>query len=103
MVQEIGHDFGPVEPGGRLRHSFAIVNAGTAPLSITRVDVSEPGMRSRFSGVVAPGDSGRVDIEWDTDRASGNLDAHVVAHVNDPNRPRITFTLTGVVTAEATR
>jgi Protein of unknown function (DUF1573) len=99
VVVEAGHDFGPVEPGGRLRHTFAIRNNGTAPLSISRVDVSEPGMRSRFSGPVAPGESGRIDIEWDTDRSSsGNLDAHLVAHVNDPHRPRVTFTLTWVVT-----
>jgi hypothetical protein len=97
-VLEAGHDFGPVEPGGRLRHTFAIRNTGTAPLIISRVEVSEPGMRSRFSGLVLPGEAGRIDIEWDADRSTGNLDAHLVAHVNDPNRPRVTFTLTGVVT-----
>jgi hypothetical protein len=97
-VVELGHDFGPIEPGRRLRHTFTIRNSGTAPLIISSVDVSEPGMRSRFSGPVAPGESAQIGIEWETDRPNGNLDAQAVVHLNDPHRPRVTFTMTGVVT-----
>src|SRR5262245_29250281 len=71
-VVELGHDFGPIETGRRLRHTFTIRNSGTAPLIISRVDVSEPGMRSRFSGPVAPGESAQIGIEWETDRPNGN-------------------------------
>ena len=97
-VVELGHDFGPVEPGRRLRHTFTIRNSGTAPLTILGVDVSEPGMRSRVSGPVTPGESGQIGIEWDTDRPNGNLDGQAVVRTNDPQRPRVTFTMTGVVT-----
>jgi uncharacterized protein DUF1573 len=97
-VVELGHDFGPVESGRRLRHTFTIHNSGTAPLTILGVDVSEPGMRSRVSGPVAPGESGQIGIEWEPDRPSGNLDAQAVVRTNDPLRPRVTFTMTGVVT-----
>jgi hypothetical protein len=97
VVSEVGHDFGPVEPGGRLTHTFTVRNTGTAPLTIRRVDLSEPGMRSRFTPVVPPGGSGRITIEWDITRPIGDLDAHAVIHLSDPTRPRVTYALTGVV------
>jgi hypothetical protein len=97
IVHEIAHDFGPVDPGSRLTHTFTVRNTGTAPLAITRVECSEPGMRSRFTDVVPAGESGRVTIEWDITRSSGDLDAHAVIHLSDPTRPRVTYALTGVV------
>ena len=97
LVAEAGHDFGPVEPGGRYTHTFALRNAGTAPLTISRIEFSEPGIRSRFKSPLQPGETGPVTLEWEIDRASGNLDAHAVIHVSDPARPRITYALRGVV------
>ena len=97
VVHEVGHDFGPVTRGGRLAHTFTIGNSGTGPLNILSVDYSQPGMRSRFKSVVLPKEAGEITIEWDTAHASGDLDAQAVVHLNDPKRPRVTFTLTGVV------
>jgi hypothetical protein len=97
FVPEISHDFGPVAPGRTLGHTFAIRNDGTAPLTILRVEGSEPGMRSHFTSSVPAGETGRVRVEWTPDRASGNLDAHVVVHLTDPKRPRVTLSLTGVL------
>jgi hypothetical protein len=97
VVAEAGHDFGPVEPGGRYTHTFALRNVGTAPLTISRIEFSEPGIRSRFKTPLQPGETGPVTIEWEIDRAAGDLDAHAVIHVSDPARPRITYALRGVV------
>ena len=98
IVKEIGHDFGPVEVGGLLTHTFTIGSGGTAPLSILRVEASDPAMRVRFSSVVPPGEVGRISVEWDALGASGDLDAHLVAYTSDPKRPRVTFTLSGTIT-----
>jgi hypothetical protein len=97
VVPEIAHDFGPVELGGRASHAFAIHNAGAAPLSVLRVEASDPGMKSRFKPVIAPGETGFVSIDWDSARTAGNLDAHAVVHLSDPKKPRVTLTMTGVV------
>ena len=97
VVLEIGHDFGPIERGGRLAHTFTIRNTGAGPLNILRVDYSQPGMRSSFKSVVPPQEVGEITIEWDTTPASGGLDAQATVHLNDPKKPRVTFTLTGVV------
>ncbi len=97
VVVEIGHDFGPIQRGGRLAHTFTIRNAGAGPLNILRVDYSQPGMRSSFKSVVPPQEVGEITIEWDTPPASGGLDAQATVHLNDPKKPRVTFTLTGVV------
>jgi hypothetical protein len=97
LVAEAGHDFGPVEPGGRYTHTFAIRNTGTAPLTIHKIEFSEPGMRSRFTSPLQPGESGTVTLEWQINRASGDLDARAVIHVSDPARQRIMYALRGVV------
>lgn len=97
IVPEIAHDFGPVEHGGRASHAFAIHNAGVAPLSVLRVEVSDTGMKSRFKPIIAPGETGYVSIDWDATRPAGNLDAQAVVHLSDPKKPRVTLTMTGVV------
>jgi hypothetical protein len=97
IVKEIGHDFGPVDVGGLLTHTFTIGSGGTAPLTILRVETSEPAMRTRFTSVIPPGTAGRITVEWDALGVSGDLDGHLVVHTSDPRRPRVTFTLSGTI------
>jgi hypothetical protein len=54
-------------------------------------------MRSRFTSPLQPGESGTVTLEWQINRASGDLDARAVIHVSDPARQRIMYALRGVV------
>jgi hypothetical protein len=95
VAREIGHDFGPVASGSVLSHTFTIRNTGTAVLTVLGVDCSHPGMTSRFERIIEPGRAGHVTVQWDLAGANGDLDAQVVVHVNDAQKPRITFTLTG--------
>jgi hypothetical protein len=97
LIAEAGHDFGPVEPGSRYSHTFALRNTGTAPLTIHRIECSAPGMRSRFKSPLLPGETAPVTVEWEIDRPAGDLDAQAVIHVSDPTRPRITYAMTAVV------
>jgi hypothetical protein len=97
VAREIAHDFGPVEPGGTVSHTFTIRNAGTAPLRILSVDTSQPGMVARFTDLVAPGEAGRITVVWTPTGTTGPLSGEVVAHVSDPQRRRVTFTLTAVL------
>jgi hypothetical protein len=98
LAREIGHDFGPVDSSAVLSHTFTIRNAGTGPLTVLGVDCSQAGMTSRFERVIQPGATGRITIEWNLAGTTGDLDAQVVVHVNDVQKPRITFRLTGTTT-----
>jgi Protein of unknown function (DUF1573) len=91
------HDFGTVERGTPLVHVFNISNDGTAPLTISRIEMSQPGMKSRFAGVIAPGATGRITIEWDASRFTGDIQADATVFTNDPMRPRLGLTLLAAV------
>ena len=97
VVPEPTHDFGTLEQGGRVTHSFTIRNQGTAPLTIARVDLSQPSMQTRFKGVIPAGGEGQIAIEWDTTRFSGDLEAEAIVHVDDPVQPRLRLSLKGIV------
>jgi hypothetical protein len=95
VFAEVEHDFGTVEQGTRVSHAFALRNDAQVPLSIARVDLSQPAMKSRFQRVVAPGDEGRIVVEWDTTRVRGELAANAVVHLDDPEQPTVTLSLKG--------
>ena len=98
VVLEAVHDFGTIDQSSTVRHSFTIRNAGTAPLTISRIDVSQPGMKSRFGRTIAPGGEGRVTIEWDVARMSGEVSAEAVVYLDDPDQPRVTLAMKGTIT-----
>jgi hypothetical protein len=98
VVVSAEHDFGTVEQDAQIRHAFTIRNDGTAPLVISRIDLSQPGMRSAFARTIEPGQAGRVIIDWRfASGLSGDLIGEAVIRANDPARPRLTLTLKGVV------
>ena len=98
VVLEAVHDFGTIDQSSTVRHSFTIRNAGTAPLAISRIDLSQPGMKSRFGRTIAPGGEGRVTIEWDVARMSGEVSAEAVVYLDDPDQPRVTLAMKGTIT-----
>lgn len=99
VLAEVEHDFGTVSQGVVVRHTFTIRNDGAVPLEIRRIDMLQPSMKSRFPSVVAPGAEGRITIEWDTTRISGELSAEAVVTTNDPTRPDIRLSLRGAAIA----
>jgi uncharacterized protein DUF1573 len=97
IVPDLIHDFGSVEQGSKVVHQFAIRNAGTASLTLTKVSLSESGMTARMKPAILPGEEAALTIEWDTTKTKGAVVGKAVLEVNDPARPQITLLLKGVV------
>ncbi|HJQ84418.1 MAG TPA: DUF1573 domain-containing protein [Candidatus Binatia bacterium] len=94
-------DFGTVERGTRVDHTFRVPNRGAGPLRIDNVKttcgctvavVSDP--------VVAPGGEGRIAVTLDTARLAGRATKTVNVYLNDPQAPVVGLTLTGEVAAD---
>jgi hypothetical protein len=92
------HDFGTIDQGATVTHTFTIRNDGTAPLTVSRIDLSQPGMKSRFGRTISPGTQGHITIEWNVTRMRGEATAEAVVYVDDPGQPRVTLMLTGRIT-----
>ena len=93
------HDLGTVKQGGRLTHVFVIRNDGTAPLEITRIELSLPGTKTQFQRAIPPGREGRITMDWDTSNLQGEFEAQAVISLNDPDQPKVSIGLTAVVKA----
>jgi hypothetical protein len=82
------HDFGEVEEGAVLRHSFAVTNAGTVPLEIRSADSPcacvEVVDRPRQ---IVPGSFGRVTVAFDTRDHPGPHEKTITIVSNDPEWP----------------
>ena len=93
------HDFGTVRRGEPLTHTFAVLNEGTAPLTILRIEMTVPGTKTRFRKTIPPGESGQIAMEWDTSTLQGEFEAEAVVHLNDPDQKKVSLTLRAVVKA----
>jgi len=97
VIAEPDYDFGTLEQGQLVTRSFTIRNEGTAPLTISRVELSQPSMRSRFRRVIPANSEGQITIEWDTTRFTGDLSAEALVFLDDPTQRRVSLTIKGIV------
>jgi hypothetical protein len=91
------HDFGGIRRGEKVARTFQLHNGGDAPLELTGVRFSMPGMTARLPRTVAPGDDKVVVLEWTTDRVQGSVRGVAVVETNDPRARSVALTLTGTV------
>lgn len=67
LFRELGHDFGPVPRGAKVRHAFVMTNRLEETLTILDVRASCGCTTGRAStGTLAPNASGTIDAEMDT-------------------------------------
>lgn len=95
------HDFGVVEQGTRVTHTYRFRNAGGLDLTIDNVRTS-CGCTAAVtaSRVVASGNAGAVVVECDTTDAVGSQNKTITVYSNDPAQPVTTLTLSGGVRAD---
>jgi Protein of unknown function (DUF1573) len=93
------YDFGIVKQGERVSHVFEIRNTGEAPLHIEKVEMSLPGMTSRFRPEVLPGAFVPINVEWNTMGFSGETEATAIVYTDDPKRPQTVLHLTATIRA----
>ena len=99
IVPTPSYDFGTITQGETVSHCFELDNNGTAPLTITRMELSLPEMTTRTSASIAPGKKGQVCVELGTSTLSLKVSAQALVMLNDSARPRIPLVLAGVVKA----
>ena len=69
------HDFGSLTEGDAATHAFAFVNAGTDTLRVREVETTCGCTVPTFSSrPLAPGDSGRVEVAYQTAGRVGTID-----------------------------
>jgi hypothetical protein len=100
-IDEAVFDFGAVDRGTRVEHTFALRNAGDAPLRIEAVKSSCGCTVTLVSARdVPPGETGRLSVSVDTTRMTGRATKTVTVHTNDPDAPASGLTVTGEVRAD---
>jgi len=101
VVDEPVFDFGTVERGATVDHTFRLPNRGDGELRIEHVKGSCGCTVAVLSArEIAPGGEGRVAVTLDTARLSGRTTKVVNLYSNDPERPVTELALTGTVTAD---
>lgn len=91
------YNFEGVRRGEKVVGAFRLFNAGDAPLELTGVDLSMPGMTARLPASIAPGESGAIVLEWATDRVQGSVRGMAVIGTNDPHQRSVTLAMVGTV------
>lgn len=94
-------DFGVISQGDTIFHTFTFKNNGTAPLSILSARGSCGCTVPSYSKTpVAPGQSGKVDVKFNSAGKLGGQNKTVTLITNDPSAKQVILTLRGsVVTA----
>jgi hypothetical protein len=92
------HDFGRVEQGTRVRHSFHFVNQGEQDLSIDELrSACDCAATADGSRLVPPGGEGTIDVEFNTEDVFGAQRRTVTVYANDPENIFTVLTVSGEV------
>jgi hypothetical protein len=94
-------DFGKVEQGEQVSHTFRLTNQGGQELRIESVKTS-CGCTAAVtsSDVIPPGQEGAISATFDTSRYSGEKTKSISVYSNDPAQPMTTLTLQGEILVE---
>ncbi len=82
---ETRFDFGKINSSTAVRHDFIVTNVGAAPLNITSVQPGCPGCTKAVSWdrEIPPGQTGRIQIEFNPAGFSGTVSKSVTVNCND--------------------
>src|SRR5262249_35359703 len=89
------YSFGTVKQGQTVVHSFMLQNAGAAPLRITGIELSAPGMTAETGPVIDPGKQGQILVEWNTASVARQVTGTATVRFEDPNEPALALELVG--------
>ena len=94
-MDKMAYDFGEVEEGIKIKHTFKVSNIGTAPLIINRVYAScgctIPSLEKKE---LKPGESGHLYVIVDTSMKQKAITKTVFVASNDPVQPLLYIALT---------
>jgi hypothetical protein len=98
MVNGSDFDFGVMERNGTRSHQFEIKNTGNAPLSLKKGETTcKCTMNKLVDGVLQPGESVKVELEWIAKEVGPDLVFVQTADIktNDPSRKVLRLTIRG--------
>lgn len=87
IVASANYDFGSVKEGTEIKHTFKILNDGSASLEIKNVSPGCGCTASEFSKVVAPGEMGQITLTVNTAGMMGKTERYADIISNDPENP----------------
>lgn len=92
------YDFGEVNQGDKVDHSFGFRNVGDELLEITSVSSSCGCTAALLSSRrIAPGETGEIKATFDSSRFRGAVKKDITMQTNDPAHAQVVFSLTGEV------
>ncbi len=101
VIDEPVFDFGTVEQGTSVEHTFRLRNAGHAELRLDHVKTSCGCLAGLASASeIPPGGEGRVNVVLDTTRITGHTTKVITVYTNDPGAPSAGLALNGSVTTD---
>ncbi|PYX07510.1 MAG: hypothetical protein DMG88_14620, partial [Acidobacteria bacterium] len=97
VFRETTYDFGTVKQGQKVTHVFPVRNTGDTPVTIERVELQMPGVTARFRPLIAPGDEGKITLEWDTSHVTGVVEEEATVRFGADSQSPATLSVKGVV------
>jgi len=95
------YDFGTLNQGKKLEHTFTITNKGDAPLTILRTHSSCGCTVAKVStNTIDPGKTAELKTTFDSASFSGKVSKTITIETNDPAKPSYTLTIKGSVTED---
>ncbi|HET7065894.1 MAG TPA: DUF1573 domain-containing protein [Rudaea sp.] len=98
-AEDLSWDAGRVESGTPLEHKFALRNTGAAPLRIENVQLSGKELKARIPQSIAPGETGEVTAQIDTQSVAGSWKWGITLQTNDETMPVVAYNIEAYVYA----
>ncbi len=99
QVDQEDFDFGAMERGATMRHAFVFTNVGGYPLELVQGETTcKCTISTLDEQAVPPGQSVEVVLEWTAKTTSNQFRQSATILTNDPDRPRVNLTVSGIVT-----
>ena len=100
VIDETSFDFGTMGDDATKSHSFIFSNEGDDTLALTKGDTT---CRCTLVNLeqtdIPPGESAAVKVQWNAKNLAGPYRQSATIFTNDPERSRVTLTITGRITA----
>lgn len=100
VVDQKTHDFGVIDVGSSGKHAFVVRNAGDADLVLEfRSATCKCTLAKIETERVPPGQSTRIELEWEAEVPSERFRHGAFIGTNDPDKPEIELVIEGFVRA----
>lgn len=96
-VAEKYHDFGIIDEGEKIKHTFTFKNIGTSQLEVYSRSTCSCTVSSISSRSIPPGETGDITIELDTAGRTGLTSQTVYLKTNDPVNKNTILTISGII------